>query len=41
MPPIPKVPDEIKNRHPENKPFWDQYDAAWEEFFRKQSTRNR
>jgi hypothetical protein len=34
-PPIPKVPEEIKARHPENRKHWEAYDAAWEKFFKE------
>lgn len=36
-PKLPKIPQSIKDRHPENKGAWDEYDLAWENFFKEAS----
>lgn len=41
LPPIPKLPAEFRRRWPEMKSYFDNYDAQWEEFFKKQSTQER
>ena len=38
LPPFPKIPEQIKARHPENAEAWNQYDAEVQAFFDAQQT---
>lgn len=39
LPQVPRLPQSFYTRHPEDKAELDAYQAAWEEFFKKTSSR--
>lgn len=37
-PQIPKIPEQVKNRFPELREGWEQYEKDWEKFFKETGT---
>lgn len=38
LPQIPRIPKQIKDRHPETAQAWSEYEAEWQRFFKELQT---